>query len=216
MRTRYGTIDTEFATRLATHPPDSDGPALMINFMRYHAEAQYADGTTGVSGREADDRYAPTEILADIGAKVAFFGDVTSSSGDDRWDRIGIVCYPTRRSFIEMQSRTDFRAKHEHKAAGMEFTIVVVAAPTRADGARLAGGGAVRFVMWPLGHDPQVGDDAVLLQVEGRVIGDERAFGWVSVHPASAPVSELPEGAVWAVAERGIDRLGTIIDTWSR
>lgn len=214
MRHRYGRIDTEFAMRLAAYPPDQDGPALMVNFMRYHAVAQYADGTAGVSGKEADDRYAPTEILADIGAEVAFFGDVIDFSSGDRWDRIGIVRYPTRRAFIEMQSRGDFQAKHEHKAAGMEFTIVVVAVPTRADGALLEGRDPVRFVLWPAGHQPDVDDATVVLHVEGRVIGDERAFGVLTVHPADAPLPTLPDGAIWATSSRSIDRLGTIIDTW--
>lgn len=214
MRHRYGTIDTEFAMSLATVPPEEDGPALMVNFMRYHAEAQYADGTTGVSGREADDRYAPTEILANIGAEVAFFGDVVQASEPDRWDRIGIVRYPTRRAFIDMQSRSDFRAKHEHKAAGMEFTIVVVAVPTRVDGAVLAGSGPVRFVLWPIGERPALDGNASVLHVEGRVIGDERQFGALTVHPADEPLPPLPDGSLWAVSERSIDRLGAIIDRW--
>ena len=46
-----------------------------------------------------------------------------------QWDRIGIVKYPTRRSFIEMQEREDFRALHVHKEAGMEQTFVIGCQP---------------------------------------------------------------------------------------
>ena len=57
---------------------------------------------------------------------MAFVADVEDQLLGDapRWHRVGVVKYPTRRSFIEMQSRKDFQAKHVHKEAGMAATIV--------------------------------------------------------------------------------------------
>jgi predicted heme/steroid binding protein len=104
----------------------------MVNFMNYKKEADYGDsGEKGVSGREADDRYAPVDVLGKIGAYVAFHGDVVDQSGstDVAWDRIGVVCYPTRKSFMDMQLRKDFQEKHVHKAAGMEKTFVIGSLP---------------------------------------------------------------------------------------
>lgn len=131
-RPRYGRIDREYGLRLATMPAEEDGPIYMVNLMRYRDVADYGgagDASEGeaLSGREADDRYAPVEILAAIGAEVVFYGDVLTSSTDDgtRWDRVGVVRYPTRRSFVEMQTREDFRDKHRHKQAGMAATIVM-------------------------------------------------------------------------------------------
>lgn len=129
---RYGTIDRDYGMRLATTPPDEDGPVWMVNLMKYRDVAEYADGReSSISGREADDEYAPVEILESFGAEVVFFGDVDQQLlGDDVvWDRIGVVKYPTRRSFIEMQSRRDFQEKHAHKEAGMERTIVMGCQP---------------------------------------------------------------------------------------
>ena len=122
----YGQVDRDYAMRLATCPPDEDGPVWMVNLMHYRDEATYADGETGISGREADERYAPVEILAEIGAEVAFVGDVEDQLLGDapRWDRVAVVRYATRRSFIEMQSRSDFQERHVHKEAGMAQTIV--------------------------------------------------------------------------------------------
>ena len=40
----YGTVDTDYAARLATTPPEDDGPVWMVNLMSYHDVAQYADG----------------------------------------------------------------------------------------------------------------------------------------------------------------------------
>ncbi|MGH9202731.1 MAG: hypothetical protein ACRD2A_16015, partial [Vicinamibacterales bacterium] len=69
--------------------------------------------------------------LAAVGAEIVFVGDVdTQLLGDSpRWDRVAVVKYPTRRSFIAMQSRPDFVAKHKHKDAGMEQTIVMGCLP---------------------------------------------------------------------------------------
>jgi hypothetical protein len=129
---RYGTVDREYGMRLATTPPDEDGPVWMVNLMKYREVADYADGREStISGRDADDLYAPTDTLAAIGAEVAFFGDVDQQLLGDApvWDRVGVVKYPTRRSFIEMQSRPDFQRKHAHKEAGMAETIVIGCQP---------------------------------------------------------------------------------------
>ncbi len=131
-RPRYGQVDREYGMRLATTPPDEDGPVWMINLMHYREVADYSDGSgAAISGREADDRYAPLESLRAIGAEPVLFADVESQLLGDapKWDRVGIVKYPTRRSFIDMQARDDFKAKHVHKDAGMESTIVMGGIP---------------------------------------------------------------------------------------
>jgi len=130
----YGTIDRAYGMRLATTPPEDDGPIWMVNLMKYKETAAYASdegGDIAVSGREADDRYAPVEVLAAIGAEVVFVGDVETQllGSPPTWDRIGVVKYPSRRAFIEMQSRPDFQAKHVHKEAGMDVTIVMGCLP---------------------------------------------------------------------------------------
>jgi len=124
---RYGRIDRAYGLKLATTPSDEDGPIWMVNLMKYRETADYADGReTSISGREADDIYAPLDVLSEIGAEVVFAADVDQQLLGDapKWDRVAIVKYPTRRSFIDMQSRPDFQDKHVHKEAGMEVTIV--------------------------------------------------------------------------------------------
>ncbi|MDO8362801.1 MAG: hypothetical protein Q7V88_07885 [Actinomycetota bacterium] len=131
-RVRYGTVDKQYGLRLATTPPEDDGPIWMVNLMSYRAAADYADGRPAdYSGREADDMYAPLGPLAAIGAEVVFVGDVDTQFLNDtpKWDRVAVVKYPTRRSFIEMQSRPDFQELHHHKDAGMATTIVTGCLP---------------------------------------------------------------------------------------
>jgi hypothetical protein len=129
---RYGKIDYDYARRLATTPADQDGPLWMVNLMKYRDIADYSGGDVpAVSGREADDLYAPLESLAAIGPEVVFLADVDMQllGQSPKWDRVVVVKYPTRRSFIEMQSRPDFVKKHVHKDAGMEQTIVIGCQP---------------------------------------------------------------------------------------
>lgn len=129
---RYGTIDREYAARLATTDPADDGPVWMVNLMKYREIADYADGRdASISGREADDRYAPIDSLTAVGARPVFFGEVEQQLLGDSpmWDRVGVVRYPTRRSFIEMQSLPSFQESHQHKDAGMASTIVMGCRP---------------------------------------------------------------------------------------
>ena len=132
LKVRYGKIDYDYARRLALTPVEQDGPVWMVNLMKYRDVADYGEGGgPAFSGREADDAYAPLESLAAIGAEVVFLADVdTQLLGDSpKWDRVAVVKYPTRRSFIEMQSRPEFVEKHVHKDAGMQETIVMGCLP---------------------------------------------------------------------------------------
>jgi len=127
--------------------------------MKYRDVADYADGTDStISGREADDIYAPVDVLADIGAEIVFVADVDQQLlGDDTvWDRVAVVKYPTRRSFIHMQSRPDFQEKHVHKDAGMQSTIVSGCSPISHPDADL--------VAWAdVAHPPTADDGAVVV-----------------------------------------------------
>ena len=220
---RYGTIDFDYAGRLASCPPDEDGPVLMVNFMKYRERAAYSDGSDGGrSGMEADDEYAPTEVLADIGAVIAFFGDVTDPASTG-WDRIGIVQYPSRRAFIEMQSRRDFQEKHQHKEAGMDHTIVF-AVPPHTVAAGAIGGHHAHVVFDLVRLDDATGaatgpaDRQAIGPVEGTILGDGRSWTelritWIT-DPEAAP-GELDAADVAdrerVVVRPKIDRLATLI-----
>jgi hypothetical protein len=132
LQVRYGTIDFDYAARLATTPPDEDRPVWMVNLMKYREVADYQDGREStISGQDADDQYAPLGPLAAVGAQLVFLATVdTQLLGDTpQWDRVAVVQYPTGRSFVEMQERADFRELHVHKDAGMEQTIVMGCRP---------------------------------------------------------------------------------------
>ncbi|MBM3657362.1 MAG: hypothetical protein FJW93_03705 [Actinobacteria bacterium] len=191
LKHKYGRIDKDYAMALATRAPDDDGPIYMVNLMKYHEVAQYTDGTgveKPISGREADDRYNPASILAKIGATIVFVGDVVSNrSGDEDWDRIAIVRYATRKSFIDMQTRKDFGEKHVHKAAGMQRTIIVCCRPENAslDGHARPKSDDDRMVAMVVRRTADRAAafrevrGAVNLAAEGTIIGDGRMWDTV-------------------------------------
>ncbi len=216
MELPYGTVDTAYSIHLATVPPEDDGPIWMVNFMKYKERADYGEaGGPDISGREADDRYAPVEVLADLGAEVAYFGDVVGPDGrtDPSWDRMGIVRYPTRRSFVDMLSRPDFEAKRVHKDAGMAFTIIMACRPTAPVAGGAAGPGPVWFTAYPVGTSP-VGTlaEGVAFDVEGTAIGDERRWSLLEVsHAPPGADRALPAGAMVVRSVPLIDRIGPLV-----
>jgi hypothetical protein len=180
---RYGTVDQEYALRLAGTEPDGD--VYMLNFMAYREEADYGpDGERGISGREADDRYAPLDVLAEIGAGVCFLADVEAAS--EPWDRVAVVRYPTRRSFVDMQSRPDFKAKHVHKDAGMDHTTILGTTPVAALPKTVPGDRVLLEAWKGATPAPIVDGEAVEFAVEGAIVGDGRVWSGVRYTPIDA------------------------------
>ncbi|NDC46578.1 MAG: hypothetical protein EBZ68_03260, partial [Actinobacteria bacterium] len=171
----------------------------MVNLMKYHEVAQYTDDAgvdKPISGREADDRYNPSSILAKIGATIVFVGDVVSNrAGDEDWDRIAIVRYATRKSFIDMQSRRDFSDKHVHKAAGMQRTIIVCCRPENPalDNRGRPKTDDDRHVLMVVRRTSDRTSafnevpNAVNLAAEGTIIGDGRTWDTVQFVAAASP-----------------------------
>jgi len=180
----FGTIDTGTAGRWLHLPPEHDREVWMLNLMKYKPVADYGDGTEStISGREADDIYAPTAILADLGATVPLLGDVIHQVTDDvAWERVGIVRYPSRASFFAMQNRDDFQKQYVHKEAGMETTIVMGCVPVSVADPGTAGSGPIvmrvrRFAEGATpGADPEGVVPVAHFSVDGVILGDGRTW----------------------------------------
>lgn len=227
-RPRYGQPNREYGMRLATTPPEQDGPIYMLNLMKYRAVADYADPAAGTrTGREADDLYSPTDVLSDIGAHIVFVANVERqlNGGEPNWERVAMVRYPTRRSFIDMQRRDDFHEKHVHKEAGMEQTIVMGcvpgAPPHSVPGAPPTPGRAVLLQVVRF-EDDQARQSFVssavpgrqLFSVEGTILGDGRLWDvatfqeFASVDEAGAQAPAAGAADAYAlVLVPGIDRI---------
>ncbi len=127
----YGQVNAEYARKLLEASAD-DGPVWMVNLMHYRDKAEYADGReTELTGRQADDVYAPLEQIAAVGAEVVFVADVEDQLlGEGTvWDRVAIVKYPSAKAFFDLQEQDGYAEKHEHKEAGMAKTIILGCKP---------------------------------------------------------------------------------------
>ena len=180
---KYGQVHVDTAKRWFQMDPAADGDVWMINLMKYHPVATYADGREAlISGKDADDVYSPVEVLMDLGAMVAFFGDVLrQAEGSPAWDRVAIVRYPSRASFFDMQEREDFKEKHVHKAAGMEFTVIVGGLPVGTPAEVSEGSSYVMRIRRleegaAAPSDPAGVTPVARFRSDGVIIGDERDF----------------------------------------
>jgi len=221
----YGQINFETAGRWLHLPAEDDGHVWMLNLMKYHRVAQYADGNAdGISGEAADDKYAPLGPLAAVGAKAAFLSPVVEQlTGDPAWDRIGIVDYPSRASFFAMQERDDFKSQHEHKEAGMEFTIVMGTEPVATGPGTAADGSLVlrvrRVAAEGAAPDPAGVTPVAHFTVDGVILGDERTWNDVrfdrvpaEIIPTLVDLAGVEEQVVMVLAEPRVDALVATIE----
>ncbi len=190
---RYGNINFEMISTWVGRTPEEDGPFWALNLMKYREVAEYTDGrATTRSGRDADDEYVPRDSLHAIGAMIAFAADIDDQAGaEPRWDRIGIVRYPSRVAFLEMQQRDDFKDKHVHKDAGMACTIVMSCLPISRVALRANDDDTIVLRVARGAHPLPRVDGATHLgsfEVEGVIVGDERT--WTEASFDAAPDAE--------------------------
>ncbi len=109
--------------------PD-DGPVVMLNLVKYKAQA--ADGSG--SGGEAYRRYGDkaVEMVEARGGKVLWTGraeQVLIGDPTEDWDAVLLVQYPSRAAFIEMVTTPEYEKAHEHREAGLERTTLIACRP---------------------------------------------------------------------------------------
>lgn len=181
---RYGTPNWEMLSGWFDLPAEDDGPFWAVNLMKYRPLAEYADGReTTLTGREADDLYAPYGPIEAVGGMVAFGADVSNQlSGSPEYDRVAIVRYPSRAAFFEMQRRDDFQELHVHKDAGMEFTTVIACLPRATVATSSPDDESLVLRVRRLtpdstpAADPEGVSPVTHLEAEGVIIGDGRSW----------------------------------------
>ena len=141
------TVDIDPAAVLAAASVIPEGqPIVMINLLRYRAQADYGDRTefTPCSGREAYyQRYAPVSsrlVMAD-GAKILWFGDVLGhviAPPDERWDDALLVEYPSFAAFQRLVANPEYQAVVIHRTAALEDSRLL---PARTSSATVTAAG---------------------------------------------------------------------------
>jgi hypothetical protein len=176
---RYGLIDRDYGLRLRSVAYDGDGRIYMLNLTKFLPGSGLMPGADRLGNGRSHDvgEYAPISLLTAVGATLRLMADVLASSGD--WDRVTVVDYPSRRSFLELAERRDFREWHMNKQAGVERTTVVGMLPAREVPADAAGG-RILLELWDgPAPPPLAAGPATCFDVEGTVIGDGRNWSGV-------------------------------------
>lgn len=127
-------IDPTAAQVRALRDRGPDGPIVMLNLLKFRAQAAYPEGhpDAGSSGAEAYARYqhaftvtvgatSQAEVLFEGPVDQVFIGDPEA----DRWDKCLIVRYPSRHHFLAMMADPAYRDALVHRYAALERTLLL-------------------------------------------------------------------------------------------
>jgi uncharacterized protein (DUF1330 family) len=110
---------------------ESGGPVVMLNLLKFRANAVYPDGRpTELTGRQAYDLYAAPmqNVIARGGGKVVFGGDIASlviGDVEDMWDTCVLVEYPSAAAFAAIATSPEVAEIGVHRAAGLEGQLLI-------------------------------------------------------------------------------------------
>ncbi|AKB43964.1 DUF1330 domain-containing protein [Methanosarcina vacuolata] len=100
---------------LASNPDESI--VVMLNLLKFRGE----------EGAQAYGRYMKnvSKILEARGARVVYSGKATELLvGDETWDAIILVEYPSRKVFLEMINSPEYQKAHVDREQGLERTVL--------------------------------------------------------------------------------------------
>ncbi|MEQ8558991.1 MAG: DUF1330 domain-containing protein [Henriciella sp.] len=112
-----------------------DGPIVMVNLLKFHDKARYKDSdpekAENLTGEQAYNRYGKgLEALSSdpkIGLKVLYAGEVNRFliGGDEDWDRVLVVLYPSRQHMLTMMRDPRYQEAHRHREAGLKHQDLI-------------------------------------------------------------------------------------------
>lgn len=123
-----GSVDFEARALEAMATGDPDEPVVMLNLLRYRDTAQAGYGVDGLSGREAYGVYGQRfeELHPRFGGEPIWMGKAIGTIiGDEDWDLVILVHYPTRRQFVEMMQDPAYKAISPIRAAALADSRLV-------------------------------------------------------------------------------------------
>ncbi len=125
-----------FMAEFERKSPDDD-PIVMLNLLRFRDEADYGPaGPAGKTGREAYATYSRSvlPLLFEVGGQPLWMGDARAmviGPGDESWDEVLLVQYPSRSAFLRMVKSPAYQAIMHHRTAALSDSRLV---ETRARG----------------------------------------------------------------------------------
>lgn len=128
----------EFVRAALACIPDGH-PVVMLNLLRYRAEAQYPGegGFEPCSGRSAYQRYSREALrfVEGVGGGVVWRGAAQVgliAPPGERWDDVLLVRYPSKQAFLDMIAHPGYQAIVVHRTAALDDSRLLAMLP--ADG----------------------------------------------------------------------------------
>lgn len=116
--------------------PDGQ-PVVMLNMLRYRADAEYpaGGGFEPCSGRKAYQRYSREafRFVTGVGGNVVWRGSAQAAliaPPGERWDDVLLVRYPSKQAFLDMVANPGYQAVVVHRTAALEDSRLVAMLPT--------------------------------------------------------------------------------------
>jgi len=121
--------NAEAFRELASAP--EDGPVVMLNLLKFKERADSGD----VIGRDSYDRYGRNvrPMVEALGGRIIWHGRaeqlLIGEAGEQDWDAVALVEYPSRKAFIEMAMSKQMGEIHHDREAGLERTVLLACRP---------------------------------------------------------------------------------------
>ncbi len=119
------TIDPQPGSlRRASEALDPDRPVVMVNLLRFKAQAEYADGTQ-CAGLEAYQTYAKHtfKLVTQRGGETVYYGNARGmliAPEGEHWDQVLLVRYPDYAAFVSMIKSDEYREISYHRTAALQ------------------------------------------------------------------------------------------------
>ena len=183
-------IDADYATRLREGVGHADGRIYMLGLSKFRpgADQSLRRGTAAGLSTATD---ASIPLLCSVGAEPCLVATVVASSLN--WDRVAVIGFPTRRSFLDLVDHQEFRAWSVRHEESNERIMLLGTLPT--DGLPAADNQRLLLEMWH-GPEPEplVTDPAARFDVDGTAVGDGRHWSGARYTPIEfgTPLPVLP------------------------
>lgn len=103
---------------------DDSGPVVMLNLLKYKERADAGD----ISGRESYNRYGRDvkPMVEALGGRIVWQGKAEQLLiGEEDWDTVVLVEYPSRKAFLEMAMSKQMSEIHHNRAGGLDRTVLI-------------------------------------------------------------------------------------------
>lgn len=103
---------------------NDEGPVVMLNLLKFKERADSGD----VSGRESYNRYGRDvkPMVEALGGRIIWHGRADQLLiGEEDWDAVALVEYPSRKAFLEMAMSKQMGDIHHNREAGLERTVLI-------------------------------------------------------------------------------------------